>query len=206
MSSGLFYTCFIAENVFMIVHVFHLVKNKSSTVATVDYEYHHCICRIVVLYRHTYTSDFYSQIFQQTTQGNADLCGGKCRGISRRNYPFTIRFNAERPWKRILTPGINHACRDQSNAYSFARLQTRLILSWDQARPCLLKDPLFSLNKSPEVYILSRALDGFCRPPAQRGRGGGLKKRKREIEQSLFTSQARPNFILFAQKIKFRPG
>ena len=60
----------------------------------------------------------------------------------------------------------------------FARLQTRLILSWDQARPSLLTDPLFSLNKSPAVYILLRALDGFCGPPAQRDRGWGIEKKE----------------------------
>ena len=183
MSSGLFHACFIAENVFMIVIFFtwsnQVIWNGGLRISSLHLSY--CCPLSAHLYIWFLLIDFLANHV-----GNADLWGGKCRGISRRNYAVTIRFNAERPWKRLFTPGINHVGTSQGRM--FARLQTRLILSWDQARPSLLTDPLFSLNKSPAVYILLRALDGFCGPPAQRGRGGGLKKRKRKIKHSLFTS------------------
>ena len=50
------------------------------------------------------------------------------RGISRRNYPVTIRFNAERPWKRLFTPGINHVGTSQGRMHLPSADQVDFIL------------------------------------------------------------------------------
>ena len=179
MSSGLFYTCSIAENVFMIVMFFTWSK-------TSDLQWRRWITNIITasvvllsfigtLIHLIFTHRFFSKPRRVMPTYAAESVEVYQDGT----IHVTIRFNAERPWKRLFTPGINHVGTSQGRM--FARLQTRLILSWDQALPSLLTDPLFSLNKSSAVYILLRALDGFCGPPAQQGRGGGIK-------HSLFTS------------------
>ena len=117
MSSGLFYTCFIAENVFMIVMFFTWSK-------TSDLQWRRWITNIITasviwlsfigtLIHLIFTHRFFSKPRRVMPTYAAE----KCRGISRRNYPVTIIFNAERPWKRLFTPGINHVGTSQGRMH-----------------------------------------------------------------------------------------
>ena len=102
--------------------------------------------------------------------GNADLWGGKCSGISRRNYPVTIGFNAQRPWKRLVgtSQGRMHlpVCRP---GWFYPGIR--------RALACLQTLYFLLINLPRFIFYYASSTDFADRRRNEVG-GGGLKKGK----------------------------